>query len=326
MSPLRSSAAPHRMRVIFAGTPGFAAEALTAILSAGHDVPLVLTQPDRPAGRHQRLTASPVKAVAQAEGLPLHQPERLRTPEQQAPVLAVPADVMVVAAYGLILPPQVLNHPVHGCLNIHASLLPRWRGAAPIQRAILAGDRETGVCIMQMEAGLDTGPVISRHVIPIDGADTTGTLHDKLARQGALAIVAALATLARDGRLSSTPQPEAGATYAPKVEKAEARIDWARDAATIGRQVRAFNPAPGASTTTDGMLVKIWSATAMAARSAMSGAAGDCRHDADGSVIVRCGDGSLLRLGEVQPASGRRMLATEWLKGRTSDGELRLGT
>ena len=147
MSPLRSSAALHRMRVIFAGTPGFAAEALTAILSAGHDVPLVLTQPDRPAGRHQRLTASPVKAVAQAEGLPLHQPERLRTPEQQAPVLAVPADVMVVAAYGLILPPPVLNHPAHGCLNIHASLLPRWRGAAPIQRALLAGDAETGISV-----------------------------------------------------------------------------------------------------------------------------------------------------------------------------------
>jgi methionyl-tRNA formyltransferase len=314
------------MRVTFAGTPGFAAEALKAILLAGHEVPLVLTQPDRPAGRHQRLTASLVKTVAIEHGLPVYQPERLRSPEQQAPVLAVAADVMVVAAYGLILPSPILSHPEHGCLNIHASLLPRWRGAAPIQRAILSGDRETGVCIMQMEAGLDTGPVVSRHPIAIVADDTTGTLHDRLAHLGAEAIVAALATLARDGRLSSTPQSEAGATYAPKVEKTEVRIDWTRDATTIERQVRAFNPAPGATTTVAGTLVKVWTAAPMAAGRAMHGEAGDCRHDADGSVIVRCGDGSRLQLGEVQSASGRRMPATEWLKGRTSDGSLRLGT
>jgi len=314
------------MRVIFAGTPGFAAEALEAIVAAGHVVPLVLTQPDRPAGRHQRPTASAVNELAMRRGLPVYQPERLRTPEQQAPLLAVAADVMVVAAYGLILPSTVLSHPVHGCLNIHASLLPRWRGAAPIQRAILAGDTETGVCVMQMDAGLDTGPVISRHPIPIAADDTAGTLHDKLSRAGAEAIVAALGKLARDGCLSSTPQPAAGATYAPKIDKVEARIDWTHDAVTIERQVRAFNPVPGAATTAAAMLVKIWSAKAVAGRAIAKGPAGECRRDTDGSVIVHCGDATLLRLQEVQPASGRRMPATEWLKGRTSDGSLQLGT
>ncbi|MBK7473862.1 MAG: methionyl-tRNA formyltransferase [Betaproteobacteria bacterium] len=186
------------MRVIFAGTPEFAARALDAILAAGHAVPLVLTQPDRAAGRGQHLTPGPVKRLAASHGVPVYQPERLRSPEQQAPLLAVAADVMVVAAYGLILPQSVLDHPRHGCLNIHASLLPRWRGAAPIQRAILAGDTQTGICVMRMDAGLDTGPVVSRHPVPIGGEDTAGVVHDRLAVVGAAAIVEALAALARD--------------------------------------------------------------------------------------------------------------------------------
>jgi methionyl-tRNA formyltransferase len=312
------------MRVTFAGTPGFAARALQAILEAGHEVPLVLTQPDRPAGRNQRPTASAVRQLAESAGLALYQPERLKTPDQQAPVLAVPSDVMVVAAYGLILPPAILAHPAHGCLNIHASLLPRWRGAAPIQRALLAGDAQTGVCIMQMDAGLDTGPVISRHVVDIAPDDTTGTLHDKLAPAGAAAIVATLAALSRDGRVEATPQPADGVTYAPKVEKREALIDWNLGASAIVRQVRAFNPAPGASTTAEGAILKIW--RAHPAGAAANGAQPGELVVENGQVGVRCGDGALLALDEVQPASGRRMAATEYLKGRTNRGAARLGT
>jgi len=312
------------MRVTFAGTPEFAAHALQAILAAGHEVPLVLTQPDRPAGRHQHLAASAVKRVALEHDLPLYQPERLRTSEQQVPVFAVACDVMVVAAYGLILPQPVLDHPRHGCLNIHASLLPRWRGAAPIQRAVLAGDRETGVCIMQMDAGLDTGPVVSCHPIPIAPDDTAGSLHDKLATVGARAIVAALSRLATDGRLSAQAQVDAGVTYAAKIDKAEAQIDWNRDAAAIDRQVRAFNPAPGATTVARGIALKVWAVKPLVGTTAL--APGECGLDRASGVVVGCGAGSLLRLDEVQPASGRRMPATEYLKGRTNDGRLRLGS
>ena len=312
------------MRVTFAGTPGFAAHALKAILGAGHDVPLVLTQPDRPAGRNQRLGSGAVKQFAQSAGLPVYQPERLKTPEQQAPVLAIRSDVMVVAAYGLILPVDVLAHPAHGCLNIHASLLPRWRGAAPIQRAILAGDSQSGVCIMQMDAGLDTGPVISRQVVDIAGDETAGTLHDKLAAIGATAIVATLAALSRDGHVAATPQQDEGVTYAAKVDKREAQIDWNRSAVEIDRQIRAFNPAPGATTSVDGAILKIWRASPLA-EAEPGGAAGELVVTG-GAPAIRCGDGRLLTLEEVQPASGRRMNATEYLKGRMSRGPLRLGT
>ncbi|MEO7762586.1 MAG: methionyl-tRNA formyltransferase [Casimicrobiaceae bacterium] len=311
------------MRVTFAGTPRFAARALEAILAAGHDVPLVLTQPDRPAGRNQRPMPSTVKLAAIAHGLSLYQPERLKTSEQQAPLIAIHSEVMVVAAYGLILPPSILEHPEHGCLNIHASLLPRWRGAAPIQRAILAGDAQTGVCIMRMEAGLDTGPVVSRHPVEIAADDTAGTLHDKLAGIGATAIVAALATLARNGGLKEDVQAETGVTYAAKIEKSEARIDWNRNAGEIVLQIRAFNPSPGAATSIDGEILKIWSASVSDDR--RDRASGDVMV-IDGEITVGCGDSSAITLGDVQPASGRRMNAMDYAKGRMNRGIPRLGT
>jgi methionyl-tRNA formyltransferase len=226
------------MRVIFAGTPEFAARALEAIAAAGNDVPLVLTQPDRPAGRGMAMQPSAVKKAALARGLEVFQPPTLRDEASRARIAAVGADVMVVAAYGLILPQAVLDLPRFGCINIHASLLPRWRGAAPIQRALLAGDTETGVCIMQMEAGLDTGPVLMREALPIAPDDSTGSLHDRLADLGARLAVAALSGLP----LPAQPQPAEGVTYAHKIEKAESLIDWSRPAADIDRQVRAFSP------------------------------------------------------------------------------------
>ncbi len=312
------------MRVNFAGTPDFAGRALEAILAAGHRVPLVLTQPDRAAGRGQHLVHGPVKRMALRHGLTLYQPDRLRTPEQQAPVLAVAVDVMVVAAYGLILPQPVLDHPQHGCLNIHASLLPRWRGAAPIQRALLAGDRETGICVMQMDAGLDTGAVVTRHPVAISAEDTAGTLHEKLAAVGAAAIVAALAALEREGRLAGIPQSADGVTYASKIAKEEAQVDWTRSAEEIVRQIRAFNPAPGAFTSTSGRMLKIWAAHAGAL---------DCGRPTPGQVAVRdsvmlagCGNGEWVALDEVQPAGGRRMPAAEYAHGRNDGEALVLGT
>ena len=312
------------MRVTFAGTPEFAARMLDAIVAAGHEVPLVLTQPDRPAGRNQRSTPSAVKKAASGHGLRVYQPERLKSPEQQEPVLAVPADVMVVAAYGLILPQPILSHPAQGCLNIHASLLPRWRGAAPIQRAILAGDRQTGICIMRMDAGLDTGPVVSAHPVNIETADTAGSLHDKLATVGAAAIVDALATLARDGTLTAVAQPLSGVTYALKVEKSEATIDWTKTAAENARLIRAFNPSPGASTSVDGAILKIWKARAIDGRS--QDAQPGLLRVLEGAIVVQCGSESLLELDEVQPASGRRMRATDYANRWTTSGGVRLGT
>ena len=313
------------MRVTFAGTPEFAARALEAILAAGHEVPLVLTQPDRPAGRNQRPTATAVKLAATKNGLAVYQPERLKSAVQQEPVFAVAAEVMVVAAYGLILPPAILSHPAHGCLNIHASLLPRWRGAAPIQRAILAGDRKTGITIMQMDAGLDTGPVISAHPVSIGPAETAGTLHDRLADTGAVAIVAALDVLARDKWLVATPQPETGVTYAAKIQKSEATIDWTMDAARIECQIRAFNPTPGAATSIDGAILKIWSARVVAGSPRTTELPGSLR-GSGGALVAQCGGGSALELIEVQPASGRRMRAMDYANRWTNGGVVRLGT
>src|SRR5690606_20940523 len=223
------------LKVAFAGTPDFAAQALRAILDAGFDVPLVLTQPDRPAGRGMKLTPSPVKAVALAHGIAVDQPERLRTPEQRAALAAVQPDVLVVAAYGLLLPREVLELPRLGCINIHASLLPRWRGAAPIHRAIEAGDTETGITIMQMDEGLDTGPMLLSRSVPILPDDTTGSLHDRLAALGAELVVDALRRLPEG--LPATPQPDAGMTYANKISKAEAALDWCRPAVELARAV-----------------------------------------------------------------------------------------
>ena len=296
------------MKVAFAGTPEFAAAALEAILAAGFDVPLVLTQPDRPAGRGMQLQPSPVKRVALAAGIPVHQPEKLRTPEQQAPLADVQADVLVVAAYGIILPQAVLDLPRHGCLNIHASLLPRWRGAAPIHRAIEAGDAETGITIMQMDAGLDTGPMLMKRVVPIDADDTTGSLHDRLAQAGAALIVDALRAL--PGGLSATPQPAEGVTYAAKIGKAEAAIDWTRPAAEIARAVRAFNPFPGALATLDGTPIKLWRARAIDA----SGTPGEVLLAEGAGVIVACGEGALC-VTELQKPGGKRLPAADFLRG-----------
>ena len=305
------------MRIIFAGTPPFAAAALNALADAGHDIALVLTQPDRPAGRGMKLTPSAVKQAALARGLPVSQPVSLKTPEAQAELRAVDADVMVVAAYGLILPQAVLDLPRFGCLNIHASLLPRWRGAAPIQRAILAGDAETGITIMQMDAGLDTGAMLSKTVVPIRDDDTAASLHDVLAAAGASAIVAALANYAT---LVPVAQDDAQATYAAKLSKDEAQLDWRQSADALARAVRAYNPAPGAWTLLDGAPLKVWAA-------ATAPGAGDpgtvLRTDAEG-LVVACGGGALA-LQAVQPAGSKRMSAAAFLAGRPLPPGARLG-
>jgi methionyl-tRNA formyltransferase len=301
------------MRVGFAGTPGFAALALEAILAAGFAVPLVLTQPDRPKGRGMRPESSPVKRLAESRSLPVLQPATLKTDAARATLLAVPLDVLVVAAYGLILPPAVLSWPAHGCINIHASLLPRWRGAAPIQRAIAAGDKATGVTIMQMDAGLDTGAMIERTTVPIAPRETAGTLHDKLAAAGARSIVAVLTRLARTGALAATPQPAAGATYAAKIERADAAIDWSGSSESIDRLVRAFDPVPGAATGLSGLGVKVWGTEPMAEVS--EAAAGTVVRAGKEGIDVACGQG-VLRLREVQPANGKRMSAAAFAAGR----------
>ena len=305
------------MRIIFAGTPPFAAAALNALADAGHEIVLVLTQPDRPAGRGMKLTPSAVKQAALARGLPVRQPPSLKTPDAQAELRAAAAGVMVVAAYGLILPQAVLDIPRLGCLNIHASLLPRWRGAAPIQRAILAGDAETGITIMQMDAGLDTGAMLSTSAVPIGDADTAASLHDTLAAAGAAAIVAALANLPT---LVPVAQDNAHATYAAKLTKEEAQLDWRQPATALARAVRAYNPVPGAWTLLDGAPLKIWSAQAVAG----SGQAGEVlRAEAD-QLVVACGSGALALRG-VQPAGSKRMSATAFLSGRALAAGIRFG-
>lgn len=300
------------MQLIFAGTPEFAVPSLRALLDAGHRVSLVLTQPDRPAGRGLKPQASPVKLAAQAAGLPILQPTSLKDPELQARLADEAADAMVVVAYGLILPAAVLAHPVHGCLNVHASLLPRWRGAAPIQRALLAGDRETGVAIMAMDAGLDTGAVYLTRRLPIAASDTAATLHDRLAALGAEALLATLAEL-EAGTAVARPQPDAGQSYAAKIDKSEARIDWQASAEEIDRRIRAFNPFPGAVTTFDGADCKIWAATP--GEAVDSGAVpGEILTVGAGQITVACGRGAL-KLGSLQRAGGRRLAVKEFLAG-----------
>ena len=294
------------MKLIFAGTPEFAAQALQAIIAAGHEVALVLTQPDRAAGRGMVLRASPVKGLALAAGIEVLQPQTLKDAATQERIRAIAAEVIVVAAYGLILPQAVLEMPRLGCLNIHASLLPRWRGAAPIQRAIMAGDAETGICIMQMDAGLDTGPVLLCGRLPIDRSDTAASLHDKLARLGARLIVEALAGLP----LSAQPQAETGVTYAAKIGKDEAGLDWRLPAAMLAARVRAFNPFPGACCALGGDLFKLWRADAVDG----TGLPGEILSaDRDGLVIA-CGDGAL-RVTELQKAGGKRLSAAQFLAG-----------
>jgi methionyl-tRNA formyltransferase len=302
------------MRVGFAGTPEFAATVLRSLLAAGCEVPLVLTQPDRPRGRGLRLESSPVKLQAQAAGVPVLQPSTLRTDDARTALVAVPLDVLVVAAYGLILPPPVLAWPTHGCINVHASLLPRWRGAAPIHRAILAGDLETGVTIMQMDAGLDTGPILDAIPACIAALDTTGSLHERLAAAGGDGIVAVLARLERDGALHGRPQPETGMTYAAKIDRGEAVIHWEHDAVAIDRQIRALSPVPGAATMLGGEVLKIWQAEPLPMDGAIVSAGTVIRADGDG-VVVACGTG-MLRIAELQPAGSRRMSAAACVAGR----------
>lgn len=291
------------MKVIFAGTPDFAAAALKAIAAAGFEIPLVLTQPDRPKGRGMQLAPSPVKQAALELGLRVAQPEKLRNNAEALQMLKeVEADVMVVAAYGLILPQDVLDTPRHGCLNIHASLLPRWRGAAPIQRAIEVGDAETGVCIMQMDIGLDTGDVVSEHRYTIQPTDTANEVHDALMNLGAAAIVADLQQLKAESRLKSVKQPEEGVTYAQKLSKEEARIDWNESAAVIERKIRAFNPVPAAWVEYQGKPMKIWRAEAVA----QQGRAGEVLSCSADGLVVACGENAL-KITELQPSGSKRM-------------------
>jgi methionyl-tRNA formyltransferase len=295
--------------------------ALERLHAAGFPIPLVLTQPDRPAGRGMKLQASPVKRLAQEHGIAVGQPRSLRLdgkyPEDAAAareaIVSAHADVMVVAAYGLILPQWVLDAPRLGCLNIHASLLPRWRGAAPIHRAIEAGDAETGITIMQMDAGLDTGDMLLSERVRIAAHDTTGSLHDKLAPLGGRLIVEAL-ELAACGGMTPVSQPEAGVTYAHKIEKAEAAIDWSEPAETIARRIRAFDPAPGASAVLQGETIKVWAADAVPSTGSSLGAPGTVLAVSAEGIAVGTGDGAL-RITQLQRAGGKRLPAGDFLRG-----------
>jgi methionyl-tRNA formyltransferase len=316
-----------KMRVVFAGTPEFAKLALEALHQAGHELSLVLTQPDRPAGRGMKLQASAVKQYALEQGMAVVQPRSLRLDgkypdEAHAAKKALEAaqpDVMIVAAYGLILPQWVLNLPRLGCLNIHASLLPRWRGAAPIHRSIEAGDTQTGITIMQMDAGLDTGDMLLVEKLPISEQDTTPTLHDKLAALGGQMIVQTLA-LAEQGKLRAIPQPSEGVNYASKIDKAESTIDWSLSAPSIARKIRAFTPQPGCSAALRGELVKFCEAICYENNSKLSNKMNGVlpksvlNSNAEG-IDVLCAGGSVLRITQLQRAGGKRLSAAEFLRG-----------
>ena len=307
------------MRVVFAGTPEFARVAMAALHATGVTIPLVMTQPDRPAGRGMKLHASPVKAFALDHGIAVAQPRSLRLDgkfegdarQARDALRAAAADVMVVAAYGLILPQWVLDTPRLGCLNIHASLLPRWRGAAPIHRAVEAGDARSGITIMQMDAGLDTGDMLLVEPLRLDATETTASLHDRLAPLGGRLINEAL-ELAACGGLVRTPQPVDGATYAHKVDKAESAIDWRLPADVIERRIRAFDPFPGATGVIDGEAIKCWRAQS----SAGQGAPGELLSVSEAGIVVACGVGAL-RLTELQRAGGKRLPAAQFLQGRS---------
>ncbi|HTQ76769.1 MAG TPA: methionyl-tRNA formyltransferase [Burkholderiales bacterium] len=307
------------MRLAFAGTPAFAEQALAALLAAGHEVALVLTRPDRPAGRGLKPAASPVKRLALARGLALAQPASLMDEQALAPLAAARPEILVVAAYGQLLPRAVLAIPPRGAINIHASLLPRWRGAAPIQRALLAGDAETGISIMQMDEGLDTGPVLARHRLAVRRDDDAQTLHDRLAALGARAVIEALDDI-EAGRARPVAQPRAGISYARKLEKHELEIDWTRACEELERTVRALCPAPGARTLLRGVPLKLWRARCGEGR----GAPGEVLAADAAGLRIACGDGALV-VSELQRAGGGRLAAAEFLRGfALSPGE-RLG-
>jgi methionyl-tRNA formyltransferase len=299
------------MKIIFAGTPEFAQVALRALHQAGFEIALVLTQPDRPAGRGMQLQASPVKQYALAQGFKVAQPSSLKSPDIQAELRGTEAELMVVAAYGLLLPQAVLDMPPKGCLNIHASLLPRWRGAAPIHRAIEAGDTETGITIMQMDAGLDTGPMLMKRALPILPKDTTGSLHDRLANLGGELIVEALLKLKAE-RLQAIPQPELGITYAKKIDKAEATLRWQESAAQLVQRIRAYNPFPGALGHYQGQAIKIWQASVFDADT-MAEPGSILAMTAEG-IVVAAGTGAVL-LTELQKPGGKKLEASSFLQG-----------
>ncbi|MBH1531498.1 methionyl-tRNA formyltransferase [Stenotrophomonas maltophilia] len=306
------------MRIVFAGTPEFAVSSLRAA-ARHHEVVAVYTQPDRPAGRGRGLAPSPVKLEAVARGIPVYQPESLKDEAAQQQLRDLQPDLMVVVAYGLILPKAVLAIPTHGCWNVHASLLPRWRGAAPIQRAIQAGDAKTGVCLMQMEAGLDTGPVLLHQELPIAATDTGGQLHDKLAELGAQVLSDGLGLLRAGIKPIARPQPEQGVTYAHKLDKAEARLDWAQDADALARTVRAFNPWPIAEATLAGERVRIHGAVALDL--AHGQAPGTVLAASRDGIDIACGQGAL-RLRTLQREGGKAITAADYLNARR---DLRVG-
>ena len=306
------------MRIVFAGTPEFAVSSLRAA-ARHHEVVAVYTQPDRPAGRGRGLAPSPVKLEAVARGIPVYQPESLKDEAAQQQLRDLQPDLMVVVAYGLILPKAVLAIPTHGCWNVHASLLPRWRGAAPIQRAIQAGDAKTGVCLMQMEAGLDTGPVLLHQELPIAATDTGGQLHDKLAKLGAQVLSDGLGLLRAGIKPIARPQPEQGVTYAHKLDKAEARLDWAQGADVLARTVRAFNPWPIAEATLAGERVRIHGAVAL--DEAHSQAPGTVLAASRDGIDIACGQGAL-RLRTLQREGGKAITAADYLNARR---DLRVG-
>ena len=306
------------LRIAFAGTPHFALPALRALLATSHRVVGVLTQPDRPAGRGRELRASPVKLLATGHGLPIAQPATLKTAEGRAALESWQPDLLVVVAYGLLLPGAVLRLPRLGCLNIHGSLLPRWRGAAPIHRALLAGDALTGVTIMRLDEGLDTGPTLLERSRAIGEHETAGDLHDALAELGATALIEAIEGL-ESGSLEPRPQPAEGVTYAAKIEKSEARIDWNLSAAELDRKVRAFNPWPIAETTFSGETLRIWRATVEEA-SASAGAPGTLLGVGAEGLRVACGQG-VLAIGELQRAGKKPVAARVFANAVRTDGQ-----
>ncbi|MGN6113692.1 MAG: methionyl-tRNA formyltransferase [Luteimonas sp.] len=304
------------MRIVFAGTPEFAVPSLRAAAQRG-EVVAVYTQPDRPAGRGRGVQASPVKLEAVARGIPVLQPETLRAGLSRDALRALQPDLMVVVAYGLLLPQSILDIPKHGCWNVHASLLPRWRGAAPIQRAIEAGDADTGVCLMQMEKGLDTGPVLLSQRTPIGDAETGGELHDRLAALGAQVLADGLGLLRAGIRPVAIPQPDAGATYAHKLDKAEAKLDWTQPAGALARKVRAFQPWPVAEAQLDGERVRIHAADALPlAHGAAPGTVLLARRE---GIDVACGEGAL-RLLRVQREGGKPIAVADYLNARRDLG------
>ncbi|MGD8483675.1 MAG: methionyl-tRNA formyltransferase [Thioalkalispiraceae bacterium] len=303
------------LKVVFAGTPDFAAEALSALIDSRHQVVAVYTQPDRPAGRGRKLKASPVKSLAEQHAIAVYQPESLKTAAAQQQLRELDADIMIVAAYGLLLPQAVLDIPRLGCLNIHASLLPRWRGAAPIQRAILAGDSETGITIMQMDAGLDTGDMLSRTACPIEANETGGSLHDKLATLGAQCLLSTLDDLQNDN-IKPVAQDEARATYAHKLLKQEARLDWSQPATQLERQVRAFNPWPIAFFEVDDKTVRVWQAEVITEHDVSAYAPGTVIGVSKQGIDIACGE-NCLRLIQLQPPGKKAMDVAAFLNGRS---------